>query len=259
MKSAKLRAPFAWIGGKSKLADDIVAMMPDHRLYVEVFGGALNVLYRKPVPTGRNAEVVNDINGDLVNLHRMIQRRPETLSHYLQRMLISREIFYDTLSVRLKPQSAIERAAFYYYLLTQSFGSKGTTFAMNAKSRRPKDIYRSFHKWSQRLKFVTIEHKSFEQLIREYDRPDAFFYCDPPYVDTESYYKDTGGFGEAEHRLLAELLHGVQGKFLLSYNDHPMIRELHNGFKITSTREIDYTLRGANHCKRVQEIVITNY
>ena len=255
----KLRAPFAWIGGKSKLADDIVAMIPEHRLYVEVFGGALNVLYRKPVPSGRHAEVVNDINGDLVNLHCMIQRRPETLSLYMQRMLISRDIFYDILSGRLKPQSRIEHAAFYYYLLSQSFGAKGTTFAMNAKSRRPKDIYRSFQKWSERLRFVTIEHKSFEYLIRDYDRPDAFFYCDPPYVDTESYYKGTGGFGEEEHRLLAKLLHTVQGKFLLSYNDHPLIRELYKNFNITSTREIDYTLRGAHHSKSVREIVISNY
>lgn len=33
----RLQAPFGWIGGKSQLADDIVSMMPEHRLYVEVF------------------------------------------------------------------------------------------------------------------------------------------------------------------------------------------------------------------------------
>lgn len=130
---------------------------------------------------------------------------------------------------------------------------------MNAKSRRPKDIYRSFHKWSERLKFVTIEHKSFEQLIKEYDRPDALFYCDPPYVATESYYKDTGGFGEAEHILLAELLHNVDGKFLLSYNDNNMIRELYKDYNIIPTREIGYTLRGGHKSKQVREIVIKNY
>ncbi len=59
-----LKAPFAWIGGKSKLAEDIVAMFPEHRLYVEVFGGALNVLYRKPHSI-KQAEVVNDINSEI--------------------------------------------------------------------------------------------------------------------------------------------------------------------------------------------------
>jgi len=254
-----LRAPFAWIGGKSKLADDIVAMMPEHRLYVEVFGGALNVLYRKPLTKGKNAEVVNDINGELINLHRMIKSRPQSLSKYLNNMLVSREIFYEIVKGRVKPKNDIERAAYYYYSLTQSFGAKGTTFAMTAKSRRPKDIYRGFHKWSERLKFVTIENKSFLDLIKTYDKLDAFFYCDPPYVSTESYYRNTGGFGEKEHRELAEVLHDIDGKFLLSYNDCDLVRELYSDMNIRSTKEIEYTLRGANSKKKVREVFVSNY
>ncbi|MDD2267000.1 DNA adenine methylase [Sulfuricurvum sp.] len=253
-----IKAPFAWIGGKSKLADDIVAMFPEHRLYVEVFGGALNVLYRKQCST-KQAEVVNDINGELINLHRIIRTRPQSLSSYLNRLLISREVFSDILSGRMNPTNNIERAALYFYLLSQSFGAKGTTFAMNAKSRRPKDIYKDFGQWSKRLKFVTIENMSFDKLIRTYDADDAFFYCDPPYVSTESYYQHTGGFGEAEHRQLSELLHGINGKFLLSYNDCELVRELYADMKIISTKEINYTLRGAGSKKAVREVFITNY
>ena len=256
----RLKAPFAWIGGKSKLADDIVAMFPEHRLYVEVFGGALNVLYRKPSPTSsRQAEVVNDINGELINLHRIIRTNPQSLSTCLNRLPISREVFADILSGRMKPTNNIERAAFYYYLLTQSFGAKGTTFAMSAKSRRPKDIYKDFGQWSRRLKFVTIENMSFDRLIRTYDSDDAFFYCDPPYVSTESYYQHTGGFGELDHRQLSELLHGIKGKFLLSYNDCDLVRELYADMNILSSKPIDYTLRRAHRKKEVREVFISNY
>ena len=255
-----LKAPFAWIGGKSKLANDIVAQFPEHRLYVEVFGGALNVLYRKPFSiSSKQAEVVNDINGELINLHRIIRTNPQSLSTCLNRLLISRELFADILSERIKPGNNIERAAQYYYLLSQSFGAKGENFAMSAKSRRPKDIYKDFGKWSHRLKFVTIENMSFDKLITTYDKEDAFFYCDPPYVSTEKYYQHTGGFGEVEHRKLSELLHGIKGKFLLSYNDCKLVRELYSDMKITSTKEINYTLRGAGSKKTVREVFVTNY
>ena len=259
-RTPKLRAPFGWIGGKSKLADDIVSLIPEHRLYVEVFGGALNVLYRKPQPTTtKQVEVANDVNGELINLHRAIRNSPSSLSWYLNRLLISREIFYDIYRGKIKPRNNIERAAFYYYLISQSFGSKGSTFAMNAKSRRPKDIYRSFSKWSARLKFVTVENMSFEKLITTYDKPDAFFYCDPPYVSTESYYDHTGGFGEAEHRKLSKMLHNIEGQFLLSYNDCDLVRELYSDLNIRQTKEIEYTLRGAGSKKKVREVFVTNY
>lgn len=253
----KLKAPFGWIGGKSKLSDDIVKLIPQHSSYIEVFGGALSVLYRKPKS---KIEIVNDINGDLVNLHRIIKSNPHSLSDYLQQLLISREIFNDIKLKNFKPRNNIERAAYYYYLLSMSFGSKGENFAM-PKSRRPKDIYRDFRKWSDRLKFVTIEHMSFEKLIKEYDREEAFFYCDPPYFGTESYYKDIGGFGKDKHILLRDTLSSVRGKFLLSYNDDPFIRELYKEFNIVSTKKIEYTLGSNVHArqKRVSEVFISNY
>ena len=259
MNTTKQKAPFGWVGGKSKLAKEIVALIPkEHTKYVEVFGGALSVLYAKE---RSKLEVVNDINSHLVNLHRCIRTNPQTLSYYLNNLLISREIFDDIKHKRMKPRNKIEAAAFYLYQLTQSFGSKGGNFAMSAKSgRKPKNIYKSYKNYSKRLKGITIENKSFCELIPLYDKEDVFFYVDPPYVATESYYKHTGGFGVAEHEALAKLLANIKGKFLLSYNDCSFVRELYRGFKITSTKEIEYTLGKNVHGKKsVKEVFITNY
>lgn len=69
------------------------------------------------------------------------------------------------------------------------------------------------------IKGVTIENKSFQELISLYDKDDAFFYVDPSYLSTESYYKNTSRFGIKEHKELATLLSNVKGEFLLSYTD----------------------------------------
>lgn len=260
MQRITLKAPFGWIGGKSKLSSDIINLTPkDHNLYIEVFGGAASVLYSKEKT---KLEVLNDINSDLINLHRSIRTNPQTLSFYLNQMLVSREIFDDIKKRNWKPRNKIEAAAFYLYQLTHSFGSKGDSFAMNAKSgRAPKNLYKSYDKWSRRLKGVTIENKSFQELIPLYDKEDAFFYIDPPYVETESYYKNTGGFGIKEHKELAALLSKVKGKFLLSYNDCDLVRKLYKEFNIRSTKKIEYMLGKNKEGKRksVKEVFITNY
>jgi DNA adenine methylase len=262
MNYTKLKPPFGWVGGKSKLAKDIVALIPEYRLYIEVFGGALNVLYAKEKPTlTKGAEVINDVNGELINLHKIIQKRPQTLSLFLNKLLIGRDIFNDIKNFAYKPRSDIERASWYFYQISQSFGAKGDSFAMSAKSRKPKNIYKDFSKWSERLKGVTIENMSFEKLITQYDNVDAFFYCDPPYVMTESYYKNIGVFGRDEHILLAEKLKSIKGKFLVSYNDCKLIRELYTDFKIVETKEINYLLgqNSSGKKKSVREIFIMNY
>ena len=100
---------------------------------------------------------------------------------------------------------------------------------------------------------------SFEMLLDKYDKEDTFFYLDPPYYDYESYY--AGGFSKAQHTLLRDKLAKIKWKFLLSYNDTPAIRELYKDFKITTSKEIAYTLGGAakNRRKVVHELYISNY
>lgn len=259
VKTTKQKAPFGWVGGKSKLAKQIISIMPEHSMYVEVFGGGLSVLYAKEKPAkAKHTEVINDINQELINLHLQIQKRPQSISMYLHQLLISRHLFYLIKTGKLKPRNNIQRAAFCYYLISQSFGSKAQHFAMSAKSgRRPKNIYRSFHVYAKRLQFVTIEQLSFQELITKYDKQGTLFYLDPPYVGTEDYYQNTQGFGKQEHQELSELLKNIQGKFILSYNDTEYIRELYKDLHVKEL-ETTYMLNGARR-KKAKEVLITNF
>lgn len=109
MKTSTLKAPFAWVGGKSKMAKEIVERMPPHTCYAEVFAGSLSVLYAKERPFAKYNEVVNDWNEDLINLHKIIQTRPQSLQLELNRMLSGRIFFKD--SITKTPRNDIERAA----------------------------------------------------------------------------------------------------------------------------------------------------
>lgn len=289
----KLKAPFGWVGGKSKLAKDIVALMPPHRRYIEVFAGGLSVLYAKPslrdileqrkqerqerlinkqsrVADSFNeaissineridkySEIINDINGDLINLHTIIKTRPQSLRQELSTMLYSREIFENIKKGKIQARNAIQRAAFYYYMLSYSFSSRGVSFAM-AKNRHAKNLYKDFSVFSKRLRNVCIENMDFERLMQEYDHEHALFYLDPPYVGTENYYKTKEKFGVREHRKLADILKNIKGKFMLSYNDCELIRELYGDFNIIQTKEIRYTLNALRN-KRTREILVVNY
>ena len=82
-----------------------------------------------------------------------------------------------------------------------------------------------------------VENKDFEALIRQDDRGDAFFYCDPPYYKTEGHYEVV--FRREDHERLRDVLGGIQGKWLLSYNDCSYIRELYEGYQIETVKRLN--------------------
>lgn len=97
----------------------------------------------------------------------------------------------------------------------------------------------------------------FGKKIDKYDRPDAFFYCDPPYYETEGHYAVV--FTKEDHTRLRNVLENIQGKFLLSYNDCEFIRELYKEFYIEScTRTNNMALRYDNEAQ-FPEVLISNY
>lgn len=113
-----LKSPIGRVGGKSKLSKDIISLFPKHKHYVEVFGGGLSVLFAKQ---RSKLESVNDINSELINLFKIIRDKPESLSYVLEQMLISREVFEDIKTKKDAPSNDIKRAAYFYYLISQSF------------------------------------------------------------------------------------------------------------------------------------------
>ncbi|MDR3162864.1 MAG: DNA adenine methylase [Helicobacteraceae bacterium] len=246
-----MKAAFGWVGGKSKFAAQIIERIPPHTLYCEVFAGGLSVLYAKE-PS--KIEVINDLNGELINLHLQIKTRPESLSNYLRSMIVSREIFYAIKKGSYPVSNDIERAAAYLYRLTLSYGALGCTFLM-PKRKRPKSLWRDFAVCSRRLKGVCIERLDFGRLLREYDGRESFFYLDPPYYRNEHYYEG-GHFNGPDHERLRDCLAAVSGRWLLSYNDCAEIREMYKGYRAeTIAARYSFGEKRGVH----SELVISNY
>lgn len=246
-----------WIGGKRQLRKEILSHFPATGVgrYIEVFGGAGWVLFaREPAPG--QMEVYNDLNGDLVNLFRCVKYHCEALQAELDCLLHSREIFLDYLAQKqVRGLTDLQRATKFLYLVKHSFGSNAEDFATSNKSTMNLSCYMS--KIGARLKNVVIENRDFQPLIKTYDRPEALFYLDPPYVGTEGHY--TVRFGEADHRRLAGVLKGIKGRFVLSYSDAPLVKELYGDWCNICSTSRPNNLAGAPSQKTFPEVIIKNF
>ena len=262
-ESHTMNSIIAWVGGKRLLRKEILKRLPQHDTFVEVFGGAGWVLFGKdPDPkkwaisrkSSRYQEVFNDINGDLINFWTYIQQHPQAFVAELERYIASREIFIRFLQG--KPQTELERAVSFYYRVACSFGSMGTTFAgKGSPDPLPLRKLDKVLKASQGLRNVVIENQDFKQLIRHYNKPSTVFYCDPPYYELESFYDRDDAEHFTAHDELCERLKTVKGKWLLSYNDHPTIREMYKDFRIEELKTT-YSLSGKQ--KEKTELLISN-
>jgi len=96
-----------------------------------------------------------------------------------------------------------------------------------------------------------------EALIRQYDRPNAFFYCDPPYFETEGHYEVV--FRKEDHVRLRDTLAGIEGKFMVSYNDCEYIRELYQDFQIEAVTRINNLAQRYDNGSEFPEVLIANY
>ena len=211
----------SWVGGKKALRDLIyLRMPPQYDRYIEVFGGGGWVLFGKP--PDKCMEVYNDFNSNL-----------------MERAAVG----------------DVKRAAAFYKIIRYSYGSGCTSYGC-----QPFDIRKTFTiiwEANRRLKDTVIENKDFEALIRQYDRPNAFFYCDPPYYETEGHYEVV--FRKEDHVRLRDTLKGIQGKFMVSYNDCEYIRELYRDFQIEAVTRINNMAQRYDSGSEFPEVLIANY
>ena len=253
-----MKSPLSWRGGKSRLAREVVARIPRHDCYAEPFAGAAWVLFFKD-PS--KAEVLNDINSDLVTLFRVLQNHLEEFVRHLKYLLCSREEFERFKAMRPETLTDIQRAVRFYFTQKLCFGGRvvGQSFGYSATGPPRLNLLRIEEELSGvhlRLARVHVENLPYADLVQRYDRPGTFFYCDPPYVGCEGDY-GKGLFGVEDFARLADLMGSIKGKFLLSLNDTPEARKVFGAFHIEPVGTT-YTCSNTTP-KQARELFIGNY
>lgn len=249
----------AYIGGKKILArrvGELIAKV-DHRLYVEPFVGMGGVFFRRAARP--KAEVINDVSRDVANLFRILQRHYQQFLDVLKWQVASRAEFDRLLRQDADTLTDLERAARFLYLQRLSFGGKvrGRSFGMTTTGGARFDLTKlvpMLEDVHERLAGVVIECLPYQDLIPRYDRPHTLFYLDPPYWGSTDDY-GRGLFSEDDFDHLRSLLEGLKGRFIMSINDVPQIRDLFGRFDM-KTVELNYRISGS--ATPARELLITS-
>jgi DNA adenine methylase len=251
-----MRGPLSYIGGKNRLAKQIIAMLPPHKTYVEPFSGGAQVLFHKE-PSA--VEVLNDLDGEIVNFFRVCQQHHEELIRYLRSMLVSRQWYELLKGTNPAALTDIQRAARHLYLLKNSYGSMTIRQNYHIHVVQPPgfnpdklpEIIADTHK---RLARVQIECLPYEKVLKHFDRPETLFYLDPPYFGRSLYRHN---LSPDDFAAMAERLSSLNGKFILSLNDLPEVRAIFRQFKIQAVK-IAYSAQPSSG-RRYSELLITNF
>lgn len=254
----------AYIGGKKNLAKRLVeriASVP-HTTYAEAFVGMGGVFFRR---TSRpQAEAINDWSMDVATFFRILQRHYVAFMDMIRWQLTTRAGFETLLRTDPTTLTDLERAARFLYLQRTSFGGKvvGRGFGVAPQNPARFDVTKLgplLEAVHERLAPVVIERLPWADFLRRYDRPTTLFYLDPPYYGCERDYGDDEGkplFARDEFEAMAEQLAALQGRFILSLNDHPDVRAIFAGFHIEEV-QTTYSIRGNDNAKKVGELIIS--
>ncbi|WP_183826253.1 DNA adenine methylase [Rhizobium sp. BK377] len=251
--------PAAWIGGKRALAPRLVKMIGEipHQLYAEPFVGMGGVFFRRTrVP---KTEVINDRNGEVVNLFRILQRHYPQFMDTLKFQVTSRREYERLKACDPATLTDLERAARFIYLQKLSFGGKvsGQNFGVQRSGSARFNLTRLgplLEDVHERLAGVVIENLDWLDFIDRYDRPGTLFYLDPPYFGSEGDYGKSL-FGREQFELMAERLGRLKGRFILSINDGPEIRKTFAAFNHVEA-DLKYSIAGGEGVPARELIII---
>lgn len=255
---APVRPVAGYIGGKRALAKTLVPMIAavPHQCYVEPFVGMGGVFFRRD--RRPKAEVINDISADVANLFRLLQRHYQQLLDVLKWQVSGRAEFERLIRVDPDTLTDLERAVRFLYLQRLAFGGKvlGRTFGVDTHAGARFDLTKlvpMLEDVHERLSGVTIERLPYERLIPRYDRPHTLFYLDPPYFGcTDDYGRNV--FSDADFERLSSLLKAIKGRFILSINDVPEIRDL---FGWARVEEVQLNYRVSGRVTAARELIIS--
>lgn len=260
-------SPIRWVGGKSRLREQIIPLIPGHSCYVEPFAGAAWVLFGKPPSP---VEVLNDIDQELVNFFRVLKNNPEDLILSFEWELVSRAEFERLAQTDPSTLPDVQRAHRFYYLIMAGWGGEldyprfQTSISDGGHGNRLigalKHLRQRLQPVHERLRTVIIENLSWEECIDRYDRPKTFLYLDPPYPQNGCNYKYNMQDWE-DHRRLAMRLSATKCQWILSSYDVPEIRQMYNSYNVIPVQSYSGMNIKKHGSERVvnREVLIANF
>lgn len=203
----------SYYGGKQKMVQHILPLIPEHSIYVEPFAGGASVFFTKELA---KVNILNDIFGELVFFYRYVQNNKDEFIKKIETYPYARSVHKDFM--KRKDLDGVERAIALYYLINCSF-VKGyrNGFATGIEHNLAKTYQNRLHRLNEQielLKNALIEDLDAIECIRRYDSEDTFFYIDSPYLNCKQGYYSK--YTESNFKDLLNILKTVKGKYILS-------------------------------------------
>ncbi len=213
-----------WPGGKSRLLRHLLPLIErcPHKTYVEPFaGGAAVLLAKRPA----HLEVLNDLNGELINVYRCARHHTRELLRLVRAMPSGRAVFREVKESR--PETDLLRAARFFYLLKCSTFGQAHSWLNKPLPRR--GLGKRLAAFRRRMACVILECRPAEELFPIYDTPQTLFFLDPPYVGT-GHLDSYANYSPERLEALAKQVRGLKGRFVLTIDDRPEHRVLFEGY-----------------------------
>ena len=264
MMISTLKTPITYYGGKQKLVPAILPRIPSHDLYAEPFCGGAAVFWAK---SPSQVEVLNDTNKELMNFYRVVQNDFSALEKEIRISLHSRDLHRKAGVIFNNPDlfTEVKRAWAIWVLSVQSFsamidGSFGYDKQKNTTTKKITNKREAFTEdLAIRLQNVQIEAADALYVIRSRDTPEAFFYCDPPYYNSDCGHYD--GYSLEDYEALLKTLSQIRGKFLLSSYPSALLKQYSkaNGWHVWSVEKGVRVNAKSGYLKRTVEVLTANY
>lgn len=258
-------APLSYPGGKGRMASKIVPLLPPHTVYVEPFCGAASVFWRKGLPVTTNShnyrEVLNDIDGNIVNFFKVLRDSPEEL---IRRLVFTPYARSSHASARERIGADVcdvQKAVDYFVLSQQSFGRVyNGAFGVSKKSRNESHVWCNkvdrLYQYVERLRRTVIESTCALECISRWDSPQTLFYVDPPYPGTVQKY-NLPTYTQDDFAALVDILSKCKGSVVLSCMSNNAVPDSWESVDIAASRSIKKQV-GTKRKQEVEKVWIVD-
>ena len=259
---------FNYFGGKYQYLEELYAHFPEHFHFVELMCGSSGVILNK---TPSKMDTGNDLDGDVINFFSVLRNKPEELKLSLQLTPVHRQEYLNCFPINKEDIDDVERARRFFVRCKLSFQGSGlkkhTGFnacVATSEQSRSKNVTKFLSSIDRldevidRLRTIQFENVDYRTCLKKYDRPETFFYADPPYELRKRNYKkwyNEEFVSDQDHIVLAAELSAIQGKAMVSGYESELYNELYKNWRFVKLKP-----RGHSMSKEPkQECIWMNY